>query len=111
MIGIAQHQRSIDALEMFRRERLHRSLRANGCKNGSNEVAVRRGKNARTGAIILVCNFEIKHEVDYTFMSLGGCKQTLEIFTLWIFNGMIESVTCPFDFGQRPPRLSRGLVN
>ena len=44
MIGVAQHERGVDILEMLGRERLDRCLRAHRCEDRREEVAVRGGK-------------------------------------------------------------------
>jgi hypothetical protein len=39
------------------------------------------------------------------------CEQTFEIRPFFETDGMIERVTCAFDFGQLAPRFLRGLVD
>ena len=65
MIGVAQYERSIDILEMFGREGLDRCLCAHGREDGCAQVAVRGGKNARTGAMIFGCDGELEHGGNY----------------------------------------------
>ena len=62
MIGVAQHERSVDVLEMFRRESLDRRLRANRRKDRREEVAVRSGEYPRAGAVVFGGDLEVKHE-------------------------------------------------
>ena len=62
MIGVAQYERSVDILEMFGREGLDRCLCAHGREDGCEQVAVRGGKNARTGAMIFGCDGELEHD-------------------------------------------------
>ncbi len=61
MIGVAQHERGIDILEVFGRESLDRRLRANGCEDRREEVAVRSGENARAGAGVFGGDLELEH--------------------------------------------------
>ena len=70
MIGVAQHQRGVDVFEMFGRERFDRSLRANRREDRREQVAVRRGKDSRAGAIVFGGDSEFKHRADYTIFAI-----------------------------------------
>lgn len=65
MIGVAQHERGIDVLEVFGREGLDRRLRANGREDRREEVAMRCGEDARAGAVVFGCDGELEHEGNY----------------------------------------------
>ena len=64
MIGVAQHERSVDLLELCGRERLDRCLGAHGRKDRRDEVAVRRGENSSTSTVVACCDGEFEHEED-----------------------------------------------
>lgn len=61
MIGVAQHERGVDVLEMLGRECLDSRLRANGREDRREEVAMRGGKYPCAGAVIFGCDLEFKH--------------------------------------------------
>lgn len=65
VIGVAQHQRGVDLLEMFGGECFYGGLRADGRKDRCDEVAVRRGENPRAGAVVFGCDLELEHGSDY----------------------------------------------
>lgn len=66
MIGVAQHERGVDVLEMFGRERFDRGLRADRRKDRREQVAVRRGEDTGAGALVFGGDGEFKHRADYT---------------------------------------------
>ena len=74
MVGIAEDQRGLDALELFGREGLDGGLRADRRKDGREQVAMRGGEYPRAGTIIAGGDIEFKHEGDYTIC------QTSEVF-------------------------------
>ncbi len=61
MIGVTQHERGIDILEMFGRERLDGCLRANGREDRCEQVAVWRSEDTRAGAIVFGCDGKLEH--------------------------------------------------
>lgn len=65
MIGVAQHERSIDVLEMFGREGLDGGLRADRREDRREQVAVGRGEDTRAGAVAAGGDVEMEHEGDY----------------------------------------------
>lgn len=65
MIGVAQDERGVDVLKMFGREGLDRCLRANRREDGSEEVAVRCGEDARAGAVVAGGDGILEHEGNY----------------------------------------------
>ena len=79
MIGVAQHERGVDVLEMFGREGLDRRLRANRREDRCDEVAVRGGEDARAGAVVCGGDSEFKHGIDYTGGTLRLCSESLHI--------------------------------
>lgn len=72
MIGVAQHQRGIDVLELFGRERLDGGLRADRREDRREQVAVRCGEDSRAGTLVFGGNGEGKHRAD--------CKRELGDF-------------------------------
>ena len=66
MIGVAQHKRCVDTLEMFGRERFDGGLRANRSEDRGEEIAVRRGERPRASASVAGGEGEIKHRRNYT---------------------------------------------
>ena len=72
MIGVAQHQRGVDILELFGRERLDRGLRADRREDRREQVAMRRGEDSGAGSIVFGGDGEIKHRDD--------CKRELGDF-------------------------------
>ena len=65
MIGIAQHERRIDILEMFGSKGFYSSLGANGGENRCKKIAVRRGKYPCASTAVAGGDGEIKHIGDY----------------------------------------------
>ena len=61
MIGVAQHERGVDVLEMLRCEGFYSGLRADGREDRREEVAVRRGENPRARAIVFGGDLEGEH--------------------------------------------------
>lgn len=61
MIRVAQHERGVDVLEMFRRESLDRRLRADRREDGRDEVAVRRGENPCASAVVFGGDLKGEH--------------------------------------------------
>lgn len=61
MIGVAQHERSVDVFEVLGREGLDRRLCANGREDRCEEVAMRRGENPCAGAVIFGGDLEAEH--------------------------------------------------
>ena len=66
MIGVAQHERGVDILEMFGRESLDCCLRANGREDRREEVAMRGEENPCAGAVVFCSDLELEHAGDYT---------------------------------------------
>ena len=85
MIGVAQHKRGIDILEVFGREGLDRRLRANGRKDRRDEVAVRCGEYARAGAVAARSNGELEH-----WENCNGRERGVENWRLAIENRRIH---------------------
>ena len=52
MIGVAQHERGVDVLEVFGREGLDRCLRTHGREDRREEVAVRGGEYPSACAVV-----------------------------------------------------------
>jgi hypothetical protein len=79
VIGVAQHERGVDVLEMFGCERLDRRLRANRREDRCEQVAVRSGENACAGAVLFGCDMKLKHRWNYTVGAtrLGTTDSTL----------------------------------
>lgn len=65
MIGVAQHERGVDVLEMFGREGFDGGLCADRREDGREQVAVRGGERPRAGASIAGGEGEIEHGEDY----------------------------------------------
>ena len=65
MIGVGEHERGAQFLDLGRRERLDRCLRADGRKDRREEVAVRCGENPRAGAVVAGCDGKFEHGRDY----------------------------------------------
>ena len=65
MIRVAQDERDIDILEMFRREGLDCRLRANRREYRCEQVAVWCGENPSAGAVVFGCDLKFEHRGDY----------------------------------------------
>jgi hypothetical protein len=76
MIGVAQHQRGVDILEVFGRERFDRGLRADRCEDRREQVAVRRGEDSRAGTLVFGRDGEFKHRAD--------CKREITGFGIYL---------------------------
>lgn len=61
VIRVAQHQRGVDVFEVLGREGFYSGLRADGRKDGGDEVAVRCGEDSRAGAVVFGGNGELEH--------------------------------------------------
>ena len=66
MIGVAQHERGVDVLEVFRRESLDRRLRTHGCKDWREQVTVWGGKDPVAGAVVASGDRELEHRENYS---------------------------------------------
>ena len=64
VVGVAQHQRGVDILELFGREGLDRRLRANRRKDRREEISVRGGENPSAGAVVFGGDLEVKHRAN-----------------------------------------------
>ena len=64
MISVAQDECGMDVLEMFGRERLDRGLRTDRRKDRREQVTMRRGEDARAGAVVSGGDLEFKHRAD-----------------------------------------------
>jgi hypothetical protein len=71
VVCIREHECSAQFFDLCGRERFDRRLRANRGKDGSEQVAVRRGEDSRAGAIVFSCDAELEHEGDYNGRGWG----------------------------------------
>ena len=65
MIGVGEHKRGAQILDLGGRERLDRCLRANGREDRREEVAVRGGEDPRAGTVVAGCDGKFEHGKDY----------------------------------------------
>ena len=72
MVGIAQHERGVDLLEMVGREHFDRCLRADRREDRREELAVRRGEYTCAGAVIPGSDLEFEHDQDYNGIVLSS---------------------------------------
>ncbi len=100
MIGVAQHQRGVDILEMFGRERLDRGLRADRREDRREQVTVRRGEDSRAGALVFGGDLEFKHRADCK-RELGDC-QNLRVPYLKNLNALRCRIRADMQY-IRPP--------
>src|SRR5215211_180395 len=66
MISVAQHERCIDLLEVFRGQGLDRRLGTHRGKHWCREVAMRSSKDSRACPVVFGGNVEFKHAANYT---------------------------------------------
>ena len=88
VIGVGEHKRGAQFLDLDRGERLDRCLRANGSKDWREKVAMRRSEDSRAGTVVAGCDGEFKHEGDY-----NGIDWRLENRDSVIGNGFMLAKT------------------
>jgi len=71
MIRVREYERGAQFLELGRRERLDRCLRADGREDWCKQVAVGSSENAGAGAVIFSCDIEFKHAENYNGRDKG----------------------------------------
>src|SRR5687767_10915580 len=62
MIGVAQDERGVDILEMFRREGLDCCLCANRSEDRCEKITMRGSENPGAGAVVFGGDLEFKHQ-------------------------------------------------
>lgn len=68
VVCVGEHERGAQFLDLGRRERLDRCLRADRRKDRCEQIAVRGGKDACTGTVVAGCDGKVKHKKNYTIL-------------------------------------------
>src|SRR5690349_8926704 len=79
VIGIGEHKRGAQVLDLGGGERLDRRLCSNGSKNRRKKIAVRCCENPRASTVVFGCDVEIKHGMNYTIVVIRRCESGLKL--------------------------------